>query len=283
MILEGPQGIGKSTFIKVLGRFQWFSELHGDMGAQQKMVEQMVGFLILELPELAGLRRSEVDDTKSFLSRTEDTVRLAYDRRATTMRRQCVFVGSTNDAKYLKDQTGNRRFWPVRVNVGRIDLAALDAEMDQVWAETVAVYREMRKSQPKGNLPLYLLTDEAQAEALARQEAARLESAEEGQAGTIQEWLDMPVLLTSIRDGSGEKKFIESADKMVLRTTVCLKQIWVEALDGTEASYGQQHAQKFQQGDAGRRRLDDLGQASASEEVGPTARLHPGRGAPVRR
>jgi predicted P-loop ATPase len=76
LIIEGKQGIRKSTFIRTLAK-GWFSELHGDLGDQKKMVEQTVGFLILELPELTNLRRSEVEDTKSFLSRIEDTVRLA--------------------------------------------------------------------------------------------------------------------------------------------------------------------------------------------------------------
>lgn len=242
LILEGSQGVGKSTFIKVLARHEWFSELHGDMGDQQKMVEQMMGFLILELPELAGLRKSEVDDTKSFLSRTEDTVRLAYDKRATTMKRQCVFFGTTNDAKYLKDTTGNRRFWPVKVNVDWIDLAALDPEMDQVWAETVALYRSMREAQPRGTLPLYLTSQEARAEALVRQEAARLESADEGQAGAIQEWLDTPVPLSKVLGGLDEQ-FNEENDKLVLRMVTCQKQVWIEALGGSEASYSQQTAQ----------------------------------------
>jgi putative DNA primase/helicase len=236
MILEGTQGLGKSTFIKILARYEWFSELRGDMGDVQKMVEQMAGFLILELPELAGLRKSEVDDTKAFLSSTEDTVRLAYDKRATTMRRQCVFIGSTNDSKYLKDQTGNRRFWPIKVATDRIDIQALDAEMDQVWAEAVTVYRDMRAAQPKGTLPLYLASREAQDEAFAIQESRRVENAEEGMGGTVSEWLDKAVPLSTLLSDM-EEKFNDSADVMVQRTVTCQKQIFLECLGGTELSY----------------------------------------------
>jgi hypothetical protein len=155
------------------------------------------------------------------------------------MKRQCIFIGSTNDSKYLKDQTGNRRFWPIDVNTDRIDIAALDAEMDQVWAEAVACYRLMRVEQPIGSLPLYLQTAEARAEALERQETARLENADEGQTGTIQEWLDGPVsLATLVREA-------QDSNIMVLRTVTCLKQIWIEVLRGSEASYNQQVAQSI--------------------------------------
>lgn len=154
-ILEGGQGIRKSTFIKTLG-MGFFAELTADLDQEAKTVENMQGSWILELPELSSIKRSDIESVKAMISRTTSIVRLAYARRANEYRRQCVFMGSTNEEEYLVDRTGNRRWWPVRVMVEDIDTDALAREMPQIVAEARQWYLEMRKAQPEGDLPLFL-------------------------------------------------------------------------------------------------------------------------------
>jgi predicted P-loop ATPase len=88
---------------------------------------------ICELSELVGLRRTEIETVKSFLSKTSDDARPAYGHFRTDQSRRCIFIGTTNDSEYLRDMTGNRRFWPVKT--GTIDLIALKDDRDQLWAE----------------------------------------------------------------------------------------------------------------------------------------------------
>lgn len=221
LVLEGAQGIGKSSVARILGRQKWFSELHGDLGDRKLQVEGMLGRWILELPELAGLRKSEVDDTKAFLSDSQDTVRLAYERRSKTYHRQQVFIGTTNEYAYLKDATGNRRFWPVRITVKRIDIQRLEREIDQIWAEATATYRQWREAQPVGALPLNL-DGRALEEASSEQDERRLESIEEATAGMVEAWLNRPVPESLLRDGDE----FDDGGRMVLRTRACLREIW---------------------------------------------------------
>jgi hypothetical protein len=123
VILEGLQGKRKSTFIEILAK-NWFSTLDGDFEDSKVMVEMMQGAWILEIPELSGFARADVRHIKAFISRTTDKVRLAYERRAKQYDRQCIFIGSTNDDRYLKDDTGGRRYWPIHCAVEEIDTAA---------------------------------------------------------------------------------------------------------------------------------------------------------------
>ena len=100
---------------------------------------QLQGRLIDEPAELDALSRAEVTRTKAFLTRTHDKFRPPYGRRVVEVPRQCVFAGSTNSSTYLRDATGGRRFWPVKV--GSIDLDALARDRDQLWAEAVDAYQ----------------------------------------------------------------------------------------------------------------------------------------------
>lgn len=136
-VLEGAQGSGKSTALQILAG----DGLHSDqeiLGAEGKaQIELMEGKWIYELGELVGLNKFEVNRIKAFASRTHDTARMAYGRTATTRPRQTVFVGTTNEERYLRDTTGNRRFWPVKT--GAIDLELLRRDRDQLWAEASAL------------------------------------------------------------------------------------------------------------------------------------------------
>ena len=132
LILEGPQGRGKSSALAILGG-AWFSD-NLQIGSNAKEIIELTGGVwIAELAELNGLRRREVEAVKAFLSRQSDRARLAWGRTTTDRRRQFVLAGTVNGSEYLRDETGNRRFWPV--NVGEIDLVRLRADRDQLWAE----------------------------------------------------------------------------------------------------------------------------------------------------
>lgn len=138
LVLESPQGWGKSTAIQTLCPDpNWYSE-DLPIGSDSKIIiERTRGIWICEVAELFGLGRREADQVKSFLSRSKDgPVRMAYGRESTYVDRQWIAIGSTNRIAYLRDSTGNRRFWPVEV--GHWDLKTLAEDRDQIWAEAVS-------------------------------------------------------------------------------------------------------------------------------------------------
>jgi hypothetical protein len=136
-ILEGPQGALKSTAIGKLFH-PWFSDELADLGSKDAAM-QMSGIWGVELAELDAMSRAEISRTKAFISRKIDRFRPPYGRRLIERQRPCVFWGTTNASGYLKDETGGRRFWPIKV--GAIDLVGLAANRDQLWAEAQALYR----------------------------------------------------------------------------------------------------------------------------------------------
>ena len=142
LVLNGPQGVGKSTLISRLAG-DWFSDSLNLSDTKDKTAaEKLQGYWIMEIGELAGLKKAEVETLRSFLSRQNDIYRASFGKRATPHLRQCVFFGTTNAEKgYLRDTTGNRRFWPVKTPGGsRKHSWELSGEdIRQIWAE-VLVY-----------------------------------------------------------------------------------------------------------------------------------------------
>lgn len=140
LVLEGPQGIGKSSAVRTLVGQQWLRSGSPDLDKQRDAGQLLRGCWVYELGELDVLRgKARGSQIKDWLTRTVDSYRPPYERNPVDVPRQCVFVGTTNEAEWMRDETGGRRFWPVRC--GAIDLPALAATRDQLWAEAVHRWR----------------------------------------------------------------------------------------------------------------------------------------------
>jgi putative DNA primase/helicase len=138
IVFEGPQGVGKSTCLRILAGDDWFADEISDLGTKDS-AQDLRGKWIVELAEVAALKRATLERMKAFISRNVDHYRPSYGRRSIDFPRQCVFAGTTNADAYLADETGNRRFWPVRVTGLQLD--ALERDRDQLWAEAVARFK----------------------------------------------------------------------------------------------------------------------------------------------
>lgn len=225
LVLAGPQGIGKSTLFARLGG-KWFTDSLSMADMKDKTAaEKLQGSWVLEVGELSGIKKAEVETVKSFLSRQVDKYRPAFGRRTVEHPRQCIIVGSTNaDMGFLRDSTGNRRFWPVRVAGVDADRApwAINAyTVDQIWAEAQECWRSGED--------LYLVGGVA-AEAIEQQKLA-MEADE--RVGMIKEYLEM--LLPEDWENkslSERRQFIHSNDLTpsgtVERDRVCIAEIWSE-------------------------------------------------------
>ncbi|NTX17730.1 DNA primase [Myxococcus sp. CA056] len=179
MILEGPQGLRKSTAFRILGG-RYFTDAYIDVTNKDSAMLASQYWLI-ELAELTTFRKSEDQALKAFLTRTEDTYRPPYGRTNVKSPRRCVFVGTTNEDDYLRDPTGHRRFWPVKCS--HIDTEALTRDRDQIWAEAVVRFRQGES---------WWLTSEEAAGA-EQQAALRAENSGDSRKEVILKWiLEMP-------------------------------------------------------------------------------------------
>lgn len=181
-VLNGSQGIGKSTFISNLG-MEWFSDSLNLSDMNDKTAaEKLQGYWIIEIGELAGMKKADLDKVKAFISRQDDKYRASFGRRVTPHLRQCVFFGTTNSENgYLRDITGNRRYWNVKVS-GNSKYKSWQMTkdiVDQIWAET-ALLAEAGEE--------LFLSPELEAFAKDEQRGAMEQDDREG---LVQEYLDM--------------------------------------------------------------------------------------------
>lgn len=162
VVWEGKQGTGKSTALKLIAGEEYFSDQDIIAADSKTQMELLEGVWIYEVCELSGMRHTDVGKIKSFLSRQEDRGRPAYGRYKEVIKRQSIFVGTTNDETYLKDKTGNRRYLPVRTRA--IDLKSIERDRDQLWAE--ACYWEAKDAS--------IVLPEELWQAAAREQASRV-------------------------------------------------------------------------------------------------------------
>ena len=226
IVLNGEQGIGKSTLISRLG-MEWYSDSLNLSDMNDKTAaEKLQGYWILEIGELAGMKKADLDKVKAFISRQDDKYRASFGRRVTPHPRQCVFFGTTNSEDgYLRDITGNRRYWNVKVTGnGKLKPWDLDQEtVDQIWAE-VQILAEAGE-------PLFL-TKELEEYARAEQREAMEQDDREG---LVRDYLEM--LLPECWDRMDlmeRRRFILDRNDPTLpkgvrpRTQVCNLEIWTE-------------------------------------------------------
>ena len=223
LTIRGRQGLGKSALIAKLGG-EWFSDTFTTMQGKDAY-EQALGVWIVEIGELAGMRKAEAETIKLYISKQSDRFRPAYGRRIQEFPRQCIFIGTTNETQFLRDATGNRRFWVVDTpNKPERDMwEELTPDMvRRVWAEAVELYRAGESL----FLPGYL-------ERQAREVQESYEE-ENPRAGIVAEYLDrlLPESWESM-DIYSRRQWLENDNPgTVKRTTVCNMEIWAEALNG---------------------------------------------------
>jgi predicted P-loop ATPase len=166
LVLNGDQGIGKSTLIARLGG-DWYSDSLSLTDMNDKTAaEKLQGYWILEIGELAGMKKADIDKVKAFISRQDDKYRASFGRRVTPHPRQCIFFGTTNSQNgYLRDITGNRRFWTVRTpGTGRLKPWELTREdVEQIWAEVLVLVDKGEKLYLDSNLETFSQAEQAAA------------------------------------------------------------------------------------------------------------------------
>lgn len=224
LTIVGEQGEYKSTFINKLGK-EWFSDtfmtVHG-----KEALEQIQGAWLIEMAELAGLKKAEIESVKHFISKQEDVFRPAYARASERYPRQCVFFATTNEKNFLRDPSGNRRFMPISTNAAKVTKNVWDdltgSEVNQIWAEAVVRF--------KGGEQLYLSRE---AEQIAKLEQKRHSETDE-RSGLIEEFLNIPLPKNwKAKDIYERRSYLNdplSKHDGELREFVCVAEIWCECL-----------------------------------------------------
>lgn len=228
-VLVGPQGLGKSTLLRLLAP-KWFNDSLTTLEGKDSY-ETVQGSWIIELAELVGMSKSDDNRIKQFLSKQEDIFREPYGRRTGRFPRRCVFFGTTNEEEFLRDHTGNRRFWPVNCGIQtpiKSVFTDLAANVQQIWAEAVLMWRNGEK--------LYLLP-EIETYAKQIQEEHSEHSAKEG---IIREFLDREITMDWEKRSLNDRKMYwagvfdsdRAKTELKRRERICAAEIWCEAFGG---------------------------------------------------
>lgn len=224
LILVGEQETYKSTFVKKLG-MDWFSDTFTTVQGKESF-EQIQGAWIIEIAELSGLKKAEVETIKHYITKREDSFRPAYGRVVETYKRQCVFFGTTNSRDFLRDPTGNRRFMPIDVRKKYVTKSVMldltQDEIDQVWAEAYDLYKQGEA--------LYLVNDE---DMIAKSEQRKHAEVDE-RKGIIEDYLDKKYPEDwDTMDLFDRRSWLDSPiakNGTVQKNYVCVAEVWCECL-----------------------------------------------------
>ena len=231
LILAGPQGIGKSTLLDKMSK-GWFND--GIRTFEGKEASELLqGVWLVEISELDAFRKTDTARIKQFLSLRSDRFRAAYGRHVKDIPRRCVFFGTTNTSEFLRDRTGNRRFWPVDVGVMKHLKNVwndLDEEIDQIWAEAVMRWRFGEKLHLVGELEF---------EAQTEQESHREVSIKEG---VILDFLEKPVPEDWPKwELDKRRMFLNGMSQgelnLVQRDRICALEVWCELFNGSPKDF----------------------------------------------
>jgi predicted P-loop ATPase len=242
LTLIGAQGLGKSFIWKRIGK-GWTSDSISTVTGKDAM-EQIQGAWIIELAELAALRKAELESVKQFITKQDDSFRPAYGREVEHYDRACIFVATTNEPDFIRDTTGGRRWWPIQVGVAPRKLSPFedltDSVVDQIWAEALVYYML--------DEPLYLDNRMDQEARAVQQE----HTAESPWAGIIRDYVNR-LLPEGWADKSMQerqecfnpKESFISFEGTVPRERVCALEVWVEAMNGSPKAMGRLQANEI--------------------------------------
>lgn len=241
LTLVGPQGKGKSEmFAKLFGL--WFSDSFSGVHGKESF-EQLQGVWGVEIAELSGLKKADVDSVKHYIGKKVDRYRVAYGKRSENFPRQCIFLGTTNELLFLMGINGDRRFWPVQILQNDPMASVFDDldenEVGQLWAEAMLLYVEGEE---------LFLDREMEEEAFKVQTE---HTREDDRAGLIEKYLDT-LLPTDWdeRDIYGRREFLNSEDPLqpkgtIERQVVCVAEIWCECLGGQQKEMGSHNTKEL--------------------------------------
>lgn len=236
LVLSGPQGRGKSSLVAKMSQ-GWYTDSLAGIGSKEAY-EGIQGYWLVELGELAAMRKAEIETIKNFISKQVDSYRAAYGRRVQDHPRQCVFIGTTNSTAFLRDDTGNRRFWPVRLQDAPPELTVWDDltpyVIDQLWAEAVTLYRAGERLTLPADLAGAALEQQAQF------------TEDDPRRGLVEDYLEvlLPKDWASRSRGSRQSWFMESDEirskGTAQRQYVSAVEVWTECLGNSPEKFPRQ-------------------------------------------